>query len=105
MYKAGQYFTSRKSLCVIGLLGLASLGGCASYADPEPFMGFECTQLRAMSERAAPIDPFAANRVGPSPQAGLTGDREGLKTGDNDFVEAQEERSRSIAAAYRQKGC
>lgn len=93
-----------KHLLII-TLGIAGLSACASYADPEPYMGFECQQLRALSERAGPIDPFAANRVGPDPQAGLRGDREGLETVDEGRAEEEEERSRSIAAAYRKKGC
>lgn len=81
------------------------LSACATQADPEPFMGFECSQLRMMSEAEAPIDPFAANKVGPSPQSGLIGDRNGLQTDDSVRAEKRDEDMRAIQAAYRQKGC
>jgi len=88
---------------MIGLM--AGLSACATQADPEPFMGFECNQLRMMSEAQAPLDPFAANKVGPSPQSGLSGDREGLKTDDVARAEKRDEETRAIRAAYRKKGC
>lgn len=58
-----------------------------------------------LSERNAPIDPFAANQVGPDPQAGLAGDREGLRTENIDSVEKRDDETRSIRAAYGKKGC
>lgn len=82
-----------------------ALSACATQADPEPFMGFECSQLRMMSEADAPIDPFAANKVGPSPQAGLIGDRNGLQTDSDVRAETRNEETRAIQAAYRKKGC
>lgn len=84
---------------------LMSLTACATQADPEPFMEFKCEQLRMMSEAQGPLDPFAANKVGPEPQAGLMGDREGLKTESIASAENRDNDTRAIRAAYLKKGC
>ncbi|RKQ69365.1 hypothetical protein DES40_2165 [Litorimonas taeanensis] len=81
------------------------LTACATQADPEAYMSYDCKQLRMLSESRAPTDPFAANRVGPDPQAGLSGDRQGLRTQDADLVEKRDDETRSIRAAYLKKGC
>lgn len=96
-----------KSLSKIALLaacGLA-LSACATHADPEPYLGFDCEQLRVMGDTRTSIDPFEANRVGPDPQAGLKGDREGLKNENMAAAQKRDDETRAIQAAYRQKGC
>ncbi len=98
---------THKSLFQIALLAVGglTLSACATHADPEPYLGFDCEQLRVMSDTRSPLNPFEANRVGPDPQAGLKGDREGLKNENMDAAEKRDDEARAIRAAYRQKGC
>lgn len=90
---------------LVGIVGLMVISACSSTADPEPYMGFDCEQLRAMSDRARPIDPFASQQVGPDPQASLVGDRNGLETETLAASAKNDDEARAVRAAYRAKGC
>jgi hypothetical protein len=92
-----------KYLLVIA--GLSVVSACSTTADPNPYMGFDCDQLRAMSDRASAIDPFASQQVGPAPQAGLVGDREGLETETASLSSKKDDEARAIQAAYQAKSC
>lgn len=90
---------------LVGLAGLFVLSACGTTADPEPYKGFDCEQLRAMSDRARPIDPFASQQVGPDPQASLAGDRSGLETETTAASAKKDDEARAVRAAYRAKKC
>ena len=98
---AGKY----KFKAVLATSAIISLSACATHADSEKYMGFNCQDLRAMSEAQRPIDPFAANRVGPENTSGLSGDREGLKTEDSNRAQERDDDFRAMRAAYQRKGC
>lgn len=91
---------------IAGLIALSALTGCSTMADPEPYMSFDCEQLRTLSDHSLrPMEALATNRVGPDPQAGLMGDREGLQTESDVAAEKQDDETRAIRAAYRAKKC
>lgn len=98
-------FKNQSIKATLMILAFGGVSACATKADPEPYLNFDCEQLRMLSETKGPIDPFAANRVGPKPQDGLTGDRDGLKVEDSFARQKQDDEARAIRAAYQQKGC
>ena len=90
---------------LIGLASILMLQACQTTTDPDPYMEYDCAQLRALSDSERPMDPFLANQVGPDPQSGLIGDRDGLRT-ERDFAESErDDEARAIRAAYRAKNC
>ena len=90
---------------LISLAGILMLQACQTTADPDPYMEFDCAQLRALSDGERPMDAFLSNQVGPDPQSGLIGDRQGLQTERGVAAAERDDEARAIRAAYRAKKC
>ncbi|WP_416879358.1 hypothetical protein [Litorimonas sp.] len=90
---------------LIGLASILMLQACQTTANPDPYMEFDCAQLRALSDSERPVDPFLSHQVGPDPQSGLIGDRQGLQTERDVAVSDRDDEARAIRAAYRTKNC
>lgn len=90
---------------LVAPFALLLVSGCQTTADPEPYMGFDCQQLRAFSANDAPVDLAMAPHAGPDPQSGLKGDRAGLQTEQDVSASQKNDEARAVRAAYKAKNC